>query len=117
MAKTEPVGLKDPPLDNPGEDTTPRDTLPAQAQLPEKKPQPGWQSPPLEVAQPVIPCPHLGRLRAATEVHRYPRGTEWVCGCGQIFVVAINKGDKRTLIKKEDLEELAKSEPEPVEEQ
>lgn len=85
------------------EDTTPRDTLPDASQLPEEKPKVGWQTDPIPAKELKIPCPHIGRTIAALQVELYPLGAEWVCTCGQIFVVAVNKGGKRTLRKQEDV--------------
>jgi hypothetical protein len=85
------------------EDTTPVDTLPAIEEQPEKKPAPGWQCPPIPVEKLDIPCLHIGRIRAAQQVYMYELGAEWACVCGQLFVVAINNGDKKTLLKKEDV--------------
>jgi len=100
------TGMKDlPDAANPGppEDITPVDTLPAAAQQPEQKPTPGWQSPPISFDKLDIPCPHIGRIRAVQQVYMYELGTEWACTCGQLFVVAVNRGDKKTLRKKEDV--------------
>lgn len=115
MARTPPqVKDSDTPATNgPPEDTTPRE-IPPKAQEVQRKPSPGWQSPPLPPEEIDLPCLHIGRVRASQQVHRYPLYTEWACTCGQLFVIAINKGDKRTLIKKEDLEKLSRAEPEPI---
>lgn len=89
------------------EDITPVDTLPAEPQLPASKPAPGWQTKPLPDEQIKLPCPHFGQVRASLQAHKYPLGAEWVCGCGQIFVVAYTAGDKRTLRLKERVVDAA----------
>jgi len=102
---TPPVsGSANPPV----EDITPRDTLPSMAQLhmPVKKPKAGWQTDPLPKSEFEIPCPHVGRTVASFQAKRYPLGAEWVCTCGQIFVVAINAGGKKTLRSQDDVEEV-----------
>lgn len=87
------------------EDTKPRAIREEEMQTVESKPTPGWQSSPLPVVEAKVPCPHIGRFAAALQADLYPLGAEWACVCGQIFVVAVNKGDKRTLRKKEDVAE------------
>lgn len=45
----------------------------------------------------------MGRMAAVLQTSQYALGTEWICTCGQVFVVAINMGGKRTLLKPEDV--------------
>lgn len=87
------------------EDTTPRDVFSGETQTVKEKPTPGWQVPPLAAEELEISCPHIGRIVASLQSALYPLGAEWVCTCGQIFVVAVNKGGKRTLRKQEDVAE------------
>lgn len=112
MARTgidsEPSGTEGdtPPREREEEDTTPRDTLPdvPRVRVHEAPPSSGWQSDPLPVTEWSAPCVHMGQLRAALQVVRYPLGAEWICTCGQVFVVAINAGGKRTLQQKADVD-------------
>lgn len=94
------------------EDITPRDTLP-DVQLPAEKPAPGWQEPPMSTWTPPEECAHMGRALAMLRLPLYAEGAQWVCTCGRIFVVARNKGDKKTLRKLEDIvaEEAVGDEP------
>lgn len=93
------------------EDITPRDTLP-DVQLPAGRPAPGWQQPPLPIEARRDECTHMGRSMAMLRVPFYAEGAQWVCICGQIFVVAKTKGGKKTLRKQEDVPEADTNEPE-----
>jgi len=53
--------------------------------------QPGWQQP----AQ----CSHLGLLFAAFSINLHAEGHEWICTCGQRFVVVSNGGDSKRFVR------------------
>lgn len=85
---------------SPEKGSIPQDTLPPVV-IPEAKPAVGWQTDPLPIEQQQTTCPHMGQIKAALQAGRYPTGAEWICACGQVFVVAANSGGKRTLRKQE----------------
>lgn len=60
----------------------------------------GWQQPP--VAEEVRrSCRHLGTVIAALSISAHPEGHEWICTCGQVFIVVSNAGKDKRLVKKE----------------
>lgn len=61
----------------------------------------GWQSEPVRPEFLVEPCYHTGIVQARKQIPAFEPGHEWVCACGVIFVVHINRGGKKTLIEKE----------------
>ena len=85
----------------PVEPETPR--MPVPEEWPEEEPSPGWQQPPIPIEEQPYPCTHIGRVFASLGLARHHVGHEWICECGQVFVVIINKGDKKILKKKEDV--------------
>jgi len=59
---------------------------------------PGWQGPPLPPSQ---VCSHASvSIASAFGAFRYPEGTEYVCGCGKVFVVVSNGGRDKKLVPK-----------------
>jgi len=53
---------------------------------------PGWQQPPTST------CLHLGAAFAALSISRHAEGHEWVCTCGQQFVVVSNGDEGKRLV-------------------
>ena len=60
----------------------------------------GWQQAALPLAKKVhrMVCHHFGTLIASNQMDRHPVGHQWVCSCGQGFVVAMRHG-KKALVK------------------
>lgn len=58
----------------------------------------GWQQPPTPPVRSAPRCPHLGLLFANLSAYRHTEGHEWVCGCGQVFVVVSNGGRDKRLV-------------------
>jgi len=65
----------------------------------------GWQQPPRPYGTPEDKhsCSHTGAVVARLNLGRRSLGDEWVCGCGQTFVVKIGGGGNKILAKKEDV--------------
>lgn len=63
----------------------------------------GWQNEPVKPELLKEPCFHTGIVQARKQVPAFDVGHEWVCICGTIFVVHVNKGGKKTLVEKESL--------------
>lgn len=63
----------------------------------------GWQQAPIRPELTVEPCFHTGIVQARKQVPAYEVGHEWICICGVIFVVHVNRGGKKTLIEKESI--------------
>lgn len=60
----------------------------------------GWQQPPVP-RQPVVPkCIHLGVFGASFTLHQHAEGHEWICPCGQVFVVVSNGGKDKRLVQR-----------------
>ncbi len=58
---------------------------------------PGWQQPAVPLTPPK--CPHLGLVVAAFTIGQHSEGHEWVCVCGQRFMVVSNAGKDKRLEK------------------
>lgn len=65
----------------------------------------GWQQEPAKPELLKEPCFHTAIVQARKQVPAFEVGHEWVCICGTIFVVHINRGGKKTLVEKEALVE------------
>lgn len=64
----------------------------------------GWQNEPIRpFADPEI-CVHIGVVSARAQLAVHDVGHEWICTCGEVHVVVINAGGKKTLVPKADLE-------------
>lgn len=57
----------------------------------------GWQQPPVPVRV-SRKCPHLGAAFANLVAGMHDEGHEWICPCGQVFVVVSNGGRNKTLV-------------------
>lgn len=62
--------------------------------------QSGWQQPANPPRRRAYQCPHLGAVFAALSAPMHNEGHEWVCGCGQVFVVVSSSGENKQLVKK-----------------
>lgn len=61
---------------------------------------PGWQSPALPPRKLTpMECPHIGAVFAAFTISSHAEGHEWVCPCGQVFMVVSNAGKDKRLVK------------------
>ncbi|MDF1603362.1 hypothetical protein [Nocardioides sp. YIM 152315] len=58
----------------------------------------GWQQQPRPILQQPPKCPHIGLLFASVGVALHDPGHEWVCGCGQVFVVVSDGGQNKRLV-------------------
>lgn len=58
---------------------------------------PGWQQAAVRPAR-NLRCPHLGVVMASLTLSLHDTGHEWVCGCGQVFVVVSNGGQDKGLV-------------------
>lgn len=65
------------------------------------KKKPGWQQPAAETEVVKAPCNHMGVAAARFVVDEHSVGDEWVCPCGEVFVVKINAGDNQVLVQKD----------------
>ena len=63
----------------------------------------GWQQEPIKPELVAEPCFHTGIVQARKQVPAYEIGHEWICTCGTIFVVHVNRGGKKTLIEKDSI--------------
>jgi hypothetical protein len=63
----------------------------------------GWQVAPVRPELLEEPCFHTAIVQARKQVPAFDVGHEWVCHCGTIFVVHINRGGKKTLVEKSSL--------------
>lgn len=60
----------------------------------------GWQEPADKDFTPKDPCVHMGIVQARKQIVNHELGHEWVCTCGTIFELTLNKGGKATLSEK-----------------
>ena len=60
----------------------------------------GWQQPPVPRPVPIAKCSHLGAVFAGLTVFSHAEGHEWICPCGQVFVVVSDGGRNKHLVKK-----------------
>lgn len=60
----------------------------------------GWQQAALPIVRQAhrMVCHHFGTLFASNQLNRHAVGHEWVCSCGQGFVVVMKHG-KKHLVK------------------
>jgi hypothetical protein len=58
----------------------------------------GWQQPPIPRRR-ASTCPHIFLPFASIAAAAHAEGHEWVCGCGQVFVVVSNGGHDKRLVK------------------
>lgn len=63
----------------------------------------GWQQKPIKPELVAEPCFHTGIVQARKHVPAYEIGHEWICTCGTIFVVHVNRGGKKTLIERDSI--------------
>lgn len=63
----------------------------------------GWQDEPNRPFSSPEVCVHIGVVSARAQIVAHDVGHEWICTCGQVFVVTINTGGKKTLTPKEDV--------------
>lgn len=62
----------------------------------------GWQQKPIVPEPSLNQCPHLGVFFASLSLRRHPEGHEYLCSCGQIFVVVSNGGEDKKLVPREE---------------
>lgn len=63
----------------------------------------GWQDEPNRPIPTPQACAHIATVSARTQLVVHDVGHEWICTCGQVFVLTINTGGKKTLTPKEEV--------------
>lgn len=62
----------------------------------------GWQQPAQPIGMKSDLCAHIGLVHARLTIDMHEVGDEWVCQCGQVFVVSIGEGGNKIFTKKSE---------------